>query len=127
MSGLSYGQLSIDTININQLGYDPVELGNNTSEILQKMTEEEKVWFNSTFIYRRGQFKIPKEPILHLKIPLIFEDIKRTISKNVPRKNLLKLPKTLTDQPNYRSDYSTVTDLAKFRGWSTLQLLITAI
>ena len=67
LSGLSYGQLSIDTININQLGYDPVELGNNTAEILQKMTEEEKEWFNSTFIHRRGQFKIPKEPILHPK------------------------------------------------------------
>jgi hypothetical protein len=117
LSGLSYGQLSIDTININQLGYDPVELGNNTSEILQKMTEEEKVWFNSTFIYRRGQFKIP----------LIFEGVKRTISKNVQKKNLLKLSKTLTDQPNTRSFYSTVTDFAKFLGWSTLQPRITAI
>ena len=65
LSGLSYGQISIDTININQLGYDPVELGNNTSESLKKMTEEEKVWFTSTFIDRRGQFKIPEEPILH--------------------------------------------------------------
>jgi len=63
LSGLSYGQLSIDTININQLGYDPVELGNNTSESLKKMNEEEKVWFKSTFIHRRGQFKIPEEPI----------------------------------------------------------------
>jgi hypothetical protein len=64
LSGLSYGQISIDTININQLGYDPVELGNNTSESLKKMTEEEKVWFKSTFIHRRGQFKIPEEPIV---------------------------------------------------------------
>ena len=64
LSGLSYEQISIDTININQLGYDPVELGNNTSESLKKMTEEEKVWFTSTFIYRRGQFKIPEEPIV---------------------------------------------------------------
>ena len=64
LSGLSYGQLSIDTINIKQLGYDPVELGNNTSESLKKMTKEEKVWFISTFIYRRGQFKIPDEPIV---------------------------------------------------------------
>jgi hypothetical protein len=65
LSGLSYGQISIDTtININQLGYDPVELGNNTSESLKKMTEEEKVWFTSTFIHRRGQFKIPEEPIV---------------------------------------------------------------
>ena len=65
LSGLSYGQISIDTININQLGYDPVELGDNTSESLKKMTEEEKEWFTSTFIHRRGQFKIPEEPILH--------------------------------------------------------------
>jgi hypothetical protein len=64
LSGLSYGQISIDTISINQLGYDPVELGNNTSESLKKMTEEEKVWFTSTFIHRRGQFKIPEEPIV---------------------------------------------------------------
>ena len=67
LSGLSYGQLSIDTINIKQLGYDPVELGNNTAEILQKMTEEEKVWFTSTFIHRRRQFIIPKEPIIDPK------------------------------------------------------------
>ena len=64
LSGLSYGQISIDTININQLGYSPVELGNNTSESLKKMTEEEKGWFTSTFIHRRGQFKIPEEPIV---------------------------------------------------------------
>jgi hypothetical protein len=67
------------------------------------------------------------ELTLFLKIPLIFEGVKRTISKNVPRKNLLNPLKTLTDQPNTRSYYSTVTDLAKFRGWSTLQPLITAI
>lgn len=53
---------------------------------------------------------------LFLKIPLIFDGVKRTISKNVPRKNLLKLSKTLTDQPNTPSDYSTVTDFAKLRG-----------
>ena len=54
LSGLSYGQISINTININQLGYDPVELGNNTSDSLKKMTKEEKEWFKSTFIHRRG-------------------------------------------------------------------------
>ena len=52
---MSFGQVSKDTtININQLGYDPVELGNNTSESLKKMTIEEKEWFKSTFIHRRG-------------------------------------------------------------------------
>ncbi len=63
-SGLSYGQISIDTININQLGYDPVELGNRTADYLKTVTSEEKEWFKSTFIHRRGQFKIPEEPIV---------------------------------------------------------------
>ena len=72
LSGLSYGQISINTININQLGYDPVELGNNTSESLKKMTKEEKEWFTSTFIHRRGQFKIPEEPILHPRKSMLF-------------------------------------------------------
>ena len=39
---------------------------------------------------------------------MIFEGVKRTISKNVHKKILRKPLKTLTDQPNYRSDYSTV-------------------
>jgi hypothetical protein len=39
---------------------------------------------------------------------LIFEGIKWTFSKNVPRKKLLNPLKTLTDQPNTRWDYSTV-------------------
>ncbi len=53
---------------------------------------------------------------LFLKIPLIFEGVKRTVSKNVQKKNLLNPLKTLIDQPNTRSDYSTVTDFAKLRG-----------
>jgi hypothetical protein len=39
---------------------------------------------------------------------LIFEGINYTFTKNVPRKNLRKPLKKLTDQPNTRSDYSTV-------------------
>jgi hypothetical protein len=53
---------------------------------------------------------------LFLKIPLIFEGMKHTFNENVPTKNLLNPPKTLTDQPNYRPNYSTVTDFARFRG-----------
>jgi uncharacterized protein YfkK (UPF0435 family) len=53
---------------------------------------------------------------LFLKIPLIFEGVKRTISKNVQKKNPRKPSKTQTDQPNDRSFYSTVTDFAKFLG-----------
>jgi len=43
LSGLSYGQLSIDTININQLEYDQVEFENNTSESLKKISKEERM------------------------------------------------------------------------------------
>ena len=64
---------------------------------------------------------------LFLKIPLISEGINHPFTKNVPRKNLLKPSKTLTDQPNTRSFYSTVTDFAKLRGWSTLQPRMTAM
>ena len=64
---------------------------------------------------------------LFLKIPLIYEGVKRTVSKNVPHRKHLKLSKTLTDQPNTRSDYSTVTLFAKFLGWSTLQPRMTAM
>ncbi len=45
---------------------------------------------------------------LFLKIPLIFEGINNPFDKNVQRKNLRKPFKTLTDQPNDRSFYSTV-------------------
>ena len=65
LSGMSFGQVSKDTtICINQLGYDPVELGNKTAESLKKMTKEEKESFKSTYIHKRGQFKIPEEPIV---------------------------------------------------------------
>jgi hypothetical protein len=50
------------------------------------------------------------EITLFLKIPLIFEGVKHPFSKNVPRKNLRKPSKTLKDQPNTRSFYSTVTE-----------------
>jgi len=45
---------------------------------------------------------------LFLKIPLIFEGINHPFDKKVQRENLLKPSKTLTDQPNDRSFYSTV-------------------
>jgi len=43
LSGLSYGQISIDTININQLEYDQVEFENNTAESLKKISKEERM------------------------------------------------------------------------------------
>jgi hypothetical protein len=62
-SGLSFGQKSIDSVTIIQLGYDPIELGNQTADCLKPRTSEEKEWFKSTFIHKRGQFKIPDKPI----------------------------------------------------------------
>lgn len=63
LSGPNFGQKSIDTLTIIQLGYDPIELGNQTADILHNMTNEERKWFRYTFIHERGRFKIPIEPI----------------------------------------------------------------
>ena len=49
-------------------------------------------------------------------IPIIGPLYADDLHKNVQKKNLLKPLKRLTDQPNTRWDYSTVTDLAKFLG-----------
>jgi len=49
---------------VNQLGYDPVKVGDNTAEIASGWTQEEKDWFKSTFIHKRGQFKVPEQPIV---------------------------------------------------------------
>jgi hypothetical protein len=59
-----FGQKSLDTDTIFQLGYDPVELGNQTAVILHNMTNEEKKWFRYTFIHERRRFKIPIEQIV---------------------------------------------------------------
>jgi hypothetical protein len=49
----------------DQLGYDPVKVGDNTAEIASGWTQEEKDWFKSTFIHKRGQFRVPKQPIVN--------------------------------------------------------------
>ena len=72
--------------------------------------------FIHSIILSYNEIKKVHELTLFLKIPLIFEGVKRTISKNVPHRKHLKLSKTLTDQPNTCWDYSTVTDFAKFLG-----------
>ncbi len=59
-------QKSIDSTQVDQLGYDPVELGNQTIETLKKMTVEEREWFKATFIHKRRGFKIPEKPITDL-------------------------------------------------------------
>ena len=63
---------------------------------------------------------------IHFKIPVIIGDegsSQTTRLKIVPPTHGRK-PK---NQTNLISNYSTVTDLARLRGWSTLQLRITAM
>ena len=96
------------------------------SEISKVFTSKESFSFQQkkeiltllihSIILSYNDIKKVHELDLFLKIPLIYEGVKRTVSKNVQKKNLLKLSKTLTDQPNTRSDYSTVTLFAKFLG-----------
>jgi hypothetical protein len=38
LSGQSFGQLSKDTITINQLVYDPIELGNRSADCLKTLS-----------------------------------------------------------------------------------------
>jgi hypothetical protein len=49
---------------VNQLGYDPVKVGDNTAEIASGWTQEEKDLFKTTFIHKRGQFRVPEQPIV---------------------------------------------------------------
>lgn len=72
--------------------------------------------FIHSIILSYNDIKKVHELQLFLKIPLIFEGINHPFDKNVQRKNLLKSSKKLTDQPNTRSFYSTVTLFAKFLG-----------
>jgi len=41
-----------------------VKVGDNTAEIASGWTQEEKDWFKSTFIHKRGQFRVPEQPIV---------------------------------------------------------------
>ena len=63
-SGLTFSQVSKDSSEVIHLGYNPIELGNQTADCLKTMSSEEKEWFKSTFVHKRGQFKIPQEPIV---------------------------------------------------------------
>ena len=67
------------------------------------------------------------EITLFLKIPLVFDTNKTQDLKNVPIKNTSVSFTGQSDQTNTLNDYSTVTDFAKFLGWSTLHSRITAI
>ena len=52
------------SVTTNDLGYDLKVLGDKTAESLSTKSQEEKEWFKSTFVYKRGQFKIPTTPIV---------------------------------------------------------------
>ena len=64
---------------------------------------------------------------LHLRIPLIMPPTKKGDTLRAPFKNLMKPLLNQVDQLSDFENYSTVTDFAKFLGWSTLQPRITAI
>jgi len=58
---------SVDTtknVVVNNLGYDPKVLGDEIAESSLNWSKEEKEWFKSTFVYKRGHFKIPTTPIV---------------------------------------------------------------
>jgi hypothetical protein len=59
-------QLS-DSVSIKLLDYSPKQLGDETAENAKNWTTEEKKWFKKTFIYQKGQFTVPTEPIAYPK------------------------------------------------------------
>ncbi len=66
---------------------------------------------------------------IHFKLPVF--QLGNGVKKEKSDKYLIANPQeTPVNQPDQKTPlpyYSTVTDLAKFLGWSTLQLRITAI
>jgi len=48
---------------VQKLGYDPRLVGDQFAEAAATWTAEEKDWFKSTFIIKRGCFRIPDNPI----------------------------------------------------------------
>jgi mRNA-degrading endonuclease YafQ of YafQ-DinJ toxin-antitoxin module len=68
---------------------------------------------------------------IHFKIPVVTQDGGKTGNSGNCDKYLISRPQEITDnqigQLNPVENYSTVTDFARFLGWSTLQLRMTAI
>jgi hypothetical protein len=60
----SNGSDSLTALSADILGYDPVAFGNHTAEIASGWSKEEKEWFKSTFVFKRGEFKVPETPIV---------------------------------------------------------------
>jgi hypothetical protein len=50
-------------LNSNIFDYDPKVIGDKTADEASNWSQEEKDWFKSTFIHKRGQFKVPEKPI----------------------------------------------------------------
>ena len=53
----------VDSLSVQKLGYDPRLVGDQFVEAAATWTAEEKDWFKSTFIIKRGCFRIPVKPI----------------------------------------------------------------
>ena len=68
---------------------------------------------------------------IHFKIPVVTQDEVKTGNSGNGDKYLISRPQEITDNQNGQlnpvENYSTVTDFARFLGWSTLQLRITAM
>jgi hypothetical protein len=56
-------QTNEDSLLVQKLGYDPRLVGDQLAEAAANWTAEEKDWFKSTFIVKRGCFRIPEKPI----------------------------------------------------------------
>ena len=56
-------QTNEDSLLVQKLGYDPRLVGDQFAEAAATWTAEEKDWFKSTFIIKRGCFRIPDKPI----------------------------------------------------------------
>jgi hypothetical protein len=56
-------QTNADSLSVQKLGYDLRAVGDLFAEAAATWTDEEKEWFKSTFIIKRGCFKVPETPI----------------------------------------------------------------
>jgi hypothetical protein len=63
LSGICFGQISIDTSSSFEHSNDTNELSNINFDGFNKLTEEQKLWIQSTFFIERGKFTIPEKPI----------------------------------------------------------------
>jgi|LakMenEpi03Aug12_release.lakeMendotaPanAssembly.Ray.scaffolds.fasta_scaffold04899_14 hypothetical protein len=55
-------QTNVDSLSVQKLGYDLRAVGDQWAEAAATWTAEEKEWFKSTFIIKRGCFRIPDNP-----------------------------------------------------------------